>query len=172
MSGFRLFGKSAANEAAERILAAVAQAARAPDLFGEDRAPDTLTGRFEMMTAFAALALDRLKAAPGAERVAQLFTDMLFRHFDAGLREAGVGDLSVAKRMKALAGEFYGRLGAYRPAFEDAAALAAALSRNVWNTTEAPFAPVLAERLQTVRARLMAAPPEGLEDAAVWRPGG
>ena len=168
MSGFRLFGKSAANEAADRILLAVSQAARAPDLYGEGRAPDTLTGRFELMTAFSAIALLRLKAAPEADRVGQIFTDRLFRHFDAGLREAGVGDLSVAKRMKALAGAFYGRLGAYDAAIGDETALAAALSRNIWNADGAPFATVLAGRLRTLRARVAAAAPQALEDSAFW----
>lgn len=172
MTAFRLFGKSAANEAADRIIAAVSQAARTPDLFGEGGVPDTLTGRFEVMTAYAAVALERLKAAPEAERVAQAFTDRLFRFFDAGLREAGVGDLSVAKRMKALAGAFYGRVGAYGPAFDDAAALAAALARNIWNAPEAPLAPVLAARLRAVRDRLAKTPLPAVEDAKLWAPGG
>ena len=172
MSAFRLFGKSAAIEAADRILLAVSQAARDPDLYGEDRAPDTLTGRFELMTAFAAIALLRLKTAPDADRVSQVFTDRLFRHFDAGLRESGVGDLSVAKRMKALAGAFYGRIGAYGAALGDAPALAAALSRNVWNADAAPFAPTLAARLGGVHARFAATPPQALEDPSAWAPEG
>ena len=168
MSRFQLFGKSAAFEAADRILEAVSQAARAPDLYGEGRVPDTLTGRFELMTAFSALALLRLKSAPEADRVGQLFTDRLFRHFDAGLREAGVGDLSVAKRMKALAGAFYGRLGAYGGALDDETALVAALTRNIWDADGAPFAVVLARRLRALRARFATAPPQALEDAASW----
>ncbi len=172
MSAFRLFGKSAAIEAADRILFAVSQAARDPDLYGEGRAPDTLTGRFELMTAFAAVALVRLKSAPDADRVSQAFTDRLFRHFDAGLRESGVGDLSVAKRMKALAGAFYGRLGAYGGVFEDAAALDAALSRNIWNADAAPFAPVLAARLRTAANCFADAPLQTLEDASAWSAGG
>ena len=168
MSGFRLFGKSAAIEAADRILLAVSMAARAPDLYGEGGAPDTLTGRFELLTVFATIALLRLRSAPEADSVGQLFTDRLFRHFDAGLRESGVGDLSVAKRMKALAGAFYGRLGAYDAALGDEPALAAALSRNIWNADGAPFAVSLAGRLRGLRARFAAAPPQALEDPASW----
>jgi cytochrome b pre-mRNA-processing protein 3 len=171
VSALGLFGKSAANEAAGRILAALTQAARNPDLYGEGRAPDTLDGRFEVLTAFAAVALLRLKAAPEASRVAQVFTDVLFRHFDAGLREAGVGDLSVAKRMKALAGRFYGRLAAYDAGFGDLSALAAALSRNVWNADAAPFAPALAGRLSGLRDRFAAGPPQALELPGNWAPG-
>ncbi|MEZ6021914.1 MAG: ubiquinol-cytochrome C chaperone family protein [Hyphomonadaceae bacterium] len=50
--------------------------------------------------------------------MAQAFTDTLFRFFDAGLREAGVGDLTVPKRMHKLAASFYGRLNAYVAAIE------------------------------------------------------
>jgi cytochrome b pre-mRNA-processing protein 3 len=173
MPFLRLFGNSAANEAADRIIAAISQAARSPDLYGEGRVPDTLTGRFEMMTAFAALALMRLRSDTSADRVAQVFTDRLFRHFDAGLREAGVGDLSVSKRMKALASAFYGRLTAYDAAFVyGPAALAAALTRNVWDGAETPFAEALAARLLAVKAGLDAAPATALEQGTGWVAGG
>lgn len=168
MSAFRLFGKSAANEAAGRILAAVAQSARDPDLFGEGRAPDTLDGRFEVLTAFSAVALLRLRASPEAERVAQAYTDRFFRYLDAGLREAGVGDLSVAREIKALASRFYGRLGAYDAAFADPAALSAAVGRNIWNAEDAPFAPTLAARLGVLRARFASGPPQALEASENW----
>lgn len=168
MSILRLFGKSAANEAADRILASVMHAARDPDLYGEGGAPDTLDGRFEMATAFAVLALLRLKAAPEADRVAQVFTDTLFRHFDAGLREAGVGDLSVAKRMKGLAGAFYGRLAAYQATITDEEAFAEALGRNIWNAPDATPARPLAQRLQALQVAQAAAPPQALEDRQNW----
>ena len=168
MSVLGIFGKSAANEAADRILAAVMQAARDPDLYGDGRAPDTLDGRFELVSAFAVLALLRLQAAPEGDRVAQIYTDKLFRLFDAGLRESGVGDLSVARRMKALAGAFYGRLSAYGSTMSDEQGLAEALGRNIWNTESAPFSTALAVRLRAVYARLMAAAPQALESASSW----
>jgi cytochrome b pre-mRNA-processing protein 3 len=106
--------------------------------------PDTLEGRFELMTVFATLALVRLRADPGAGALAQHFTDVLFRNVDSGLREAGVGDLTVPKKMRKLAGAFYGRLDAYAGplAAKDAPALAEAVSRNI-GVSDA-FAPALA----------------------------
>lgn len=160
--------KSAANEAADRILAATMQAARAPEFYGEGQVPDTFDGRFELATAFGVLALLRLKAAPEADRVAQMFTDKLFRLFDAGLREAGVGDLSVARRMKGLASAFYGRMTAYEPALADDAALAQALGRNIWNDAAAPFAPNLARTLSTLHKGHLELPVNAIEDAAAW----
>lgn len=126
------FARSHAQEQADALLTAVQGAARQPALYGPGGVPDTLEGRFELMTLYAALALIRLKNETEAGALAQNFTDKLFRLFDAGLREAGVGDLSVPKRMRRLAGDFYGRLGAYSAAVAaaDAPGLASALARN------------------------------------------
>lgn len=138
------FRRSRADSDAERLLAAVIQVSRQPAFFGEGRAPDTLDGRLELMTLHAVLALRRLQAEPGLSPLAQAFTDQLFRHFDAGLREAGVGDLSVPKRMRRIAGDFYGRRQSYSEALDagDAMALSDALVRNIG--LPEGFAPTLA----------------------------
>lgn len=127
------FRRSRVEEEAGRLLATVRAASRQPAMFGAGRIPDTLQGRFEAVTLHAGLALFRLRAEAGAAGLTQLFTDKLFRDFDAGLREEGVGDTSVSKRMHKLAGDFYGRVRAYSAALEagDKDALSAALERNV-----------------------------------------
>lgn len=127
------FARSHASRDAETLLEQVQAASRQPWLYGPGRVPDTLEGRFEAMTLFAALALIRLRAEPSAASLAQHFADKLFRSFDAGLRESGVGDLTVPKKMRALAGSFYGRLEAYAAAVAaaDAPALAEAIARNL-----------------------------------------
>jgi cytochrome b pre-mRNA-processing protein 3 len=162
-----MFAKSAANEAAERILLTVSAVARRPELFAEGRAPDTFDGRFEMVTLFAGEALRRLAASAEADKVAQAFVDQLFKLFDAGLREAAVGDLTVPKRMKGIANAFYGRQRAYAAA-GDRDALIRALSRNIWNVDDAAFAPMLADHLLEVRRVLGAAEPEALERIGAW----
>jgi len=160
--------------AARRLLTAISEAARSPSLFGEGRAPDTFDGRFQIVTLLAALGMRRLKREPGAEKLAQAFADILFRSFDEGLREAGIGDLSVAKHMKKLAGAFYGRLSAYDGALAEAdrsarlAALAAALSRNIWNEDSVPFAADLAEEVAGLAEKLESAPLDALEEAGTW----
>jgi cytochrome b pre-mRNA-processing protein 3 len=127
------FRRSRADEDAERLLAAVVQISRQPEFYGDGRAPDTLQGRLELMTLHAVLAFGRLKADRGLDPLAQAFADQLFRHFDAGLREDGVGDLTVPKRMRKIASEFYGRLEAYAAALaaSDQSGLASALERNI-----------------------------------------
>ncbi len=164
------FKRSRADTDAARLLTAVTAASRRTDLFGEGRAPDTLDGRFELMTLHASLALFRLRAEPALAPLAQAFTDKLFRQFDAGLREEGVGDTSVPKRMRSMASSFYGRLGVYTAAFgaRDDAALAAAIGRNILGAETHAFAPVLAALAMAAAERQAQAPVETLLAAGGW----
>ncbi|MEI4583951.1 ubiquinol-cytochrome C chaperone family protein, partial [Klebsiella pneumoniae] len=82
---------------------------------------------------------------------------------DDNLREMGVGDLTVPKRMQAFGEAFYGRSAAYDMAFEAGSAeLALALSKNVFNGEALGSATMLAGYVRDVSARLAA-----LDDAAV-----
>ncbi len=157
---------------AARVLETVARAARRPDLFAHGRFPDSLEGRLAALFLHAGLALIRLRAEPAARGVAQAFADQLFRHVDEGLRESGVGDLSVPKTMKRLAGQFYGRLQVYAAAIDagDEAALADALSRNAMREGGAAFAPALAVHVFAIHAALAGAPVAQLADSALWLP--
>jgi cytochrome b pre-mRNA-processing protein 3 len=122
----------------ERLHDDIVAAARDPVLFTGYGIADTIDGRFESIALHAALALRRLKElpAPGPE-IAQDLADAIFRHFDVGLREMGVSDTGVPRRMRDLAEAFLGRANAYnealaQPSAARHAALAAALSRNVF----------------------------------------
>lgn len=163
-------GGAGSRRTGEALLASVIAAARRSGFFGEGRAPDTLDGRFEMLSIHAALALLRVQKERAGRPLAQSFTDGLFRNLDAGLREAGTGDLSVPRKMKAIAQNFYGRCNAYGEALAagDEAALAAALARNVWDAAEHPFAPPLAAYVAAAARRLAATPLARLADGAVW----
>ncbi len=164
------FIRSSAKADAANLLNVVIAASRQPSLYGEGRAPDTLEGRFELMTLHGALALIRLRAEPGTRRLAQIFADRLFRHFDSGLREAGVGDLSVPKRMRRLAGAFYGRLAAYSNALEsqDHTALEQAVRRNLLNDNAAADAAGLAVYALDLSGRLAKASVEDVVVPATW----
>jgi cytochrome b pre-mRNA-processing protein 3 len=96
--------------------------------------PDTPLGRYEMLSLHIFLALHRLKGDnPALRAIAQEIADEFFRDVDHSLRELGIGDQGVPKRMKKLARMFYGRVEAYEAAFaaDDREAFAAALTRNV-----------------------------------------
>jgi cytochrome b pre-mRNA-processing protein 3 len=67
--------------------------------------------------------------------MAQDLTDLAFHRLDQGLREIGIGDMGVPKRMKGLAKHFYGRAAVYHAALAsgDCEKLIEALRRNVFD---------------------------------------
>jgi cytochrome b pre-mRNA-processing protein 3 len=112
----------------------VAQA-RAPIFYRSYGVPDTVNGRFEMMALHTVLLLRRLEQeADPLRRLGQEVFDRFCRDLDDSLREMGVGDLAVPRRMRRLGEAFYGRQQAYAAALAetDDAPLAAALERNVF----------------------------------------
>ena len=134
---FGLFRRSANETVIERLYAGIVAASRQPALFTGLGMINSFEGRFESLTLHAALVLRALNAlpAPGPD-LAQDLADAIFRHFDRTLREMGVGDTSVPKRMKVLAGAFMGRSAAYDEALRAGhERFAAALSRNILNAS-------------------------------------
>lgn len=118
----------------ERLYKRVADAARRPEFFLDLEIPDTIEGRLEVLVLHLVLVLRRLRQLPPpAEDVAQDLVDLFFRGLDASLRETGVTDTGVPRRMRGLAEAFYGRARAYDGPLDrsDRAALAEALLRNV-----------------------------------------
>jgi cytochrome b pre-mRNA-processing protein 3 len=145
-------GSKQARRQAARLYHALAARAREPEFFASFGVADTLDGRFDLLALHAWLVLDRLAAA-GASTLAQALVDTVFVGFDEGLRELGNGEIGVMKRMKTLAGAFYGRLQAYDEA-KDAAALEAALIRNLYRGAVNPHAKALARYVLRAKDRL------------------
>ncbi len=126
-----LLGKSAAKRAlGQGLEEQVTARARAPIFYARAGVPDTLDGRFDMVVLHAWAALNWLKQT-GRDDAAQALTDALFLGFDTALREQGISDMGMGRRMKAIASAFYGRVSAYGAAQNDEQ-MAEALARNVW----------------------------------------
>lgn len=134
--GFFRKGASETTLAADAVYAKVVAAARRPEFYRDLGAPDTLPGRFELIVLHATLLNRRLARDPDprAQAFAQEVFDAMFRALDANLREIGVGDISVPKRVKAMARSYYDGAKLYDAALDarDEAALAAALERIVY----------------------------------------
>jgi cytochrome b pre-mRNA-processing protein 3 len=131
---FRLFRKDPRSELVASLYARIATAARAPGLYRHLHVPDTLEGRFEALVLHMVLVQRGLRGRPDpAEELAKDLMDAIFRDLDASLREMGVGDTSVPKRMKKLGEAFFGRAHSYDPLLESGGegGLADALARNV-----------------------------------------
>ncbi len=140
----RLFTRSPAPE--RRCYEAIVAAARHPAFYAQWSVPDTLDGRFDMVALHTFLVLDRLKGAQSGFR--QALVDEFFRDMDRSLRELGVGDLSVGKKVRKMAEAFYGRVAAYDAALAAGGAeLVDAVARNLFPDDPEAARPAGASRL-------------------------
>lgn len=117
------------------LYGAAVVAARQPVFYSDLRVPDTLDGRFDLVGLHVFLVIRRLTALPPpGPDVAQAVFDAMFSDMDFNLREMGVSDLVVGRRVKAMWEALHGRSTAYEAAMGqgDETALAEALARNVW----------------------------------------
>lgn len=136
--GARLFSRSRFGEPAHRLHDAVVAQARQPALYRAHGVPDTLDGRFEMVVLHALLVMRRLRRIGAAgERASQLLFDLMFADFDRALRELGVGDLGVGRRIRHMGRAFYGRAAALDRALDGGAPLAPFVRRNLYGTVAA-----------------------------------
>lgn len=129
----RFFRKSRNRAVIIRLHGDVMTASRQKALYLEYGVADSFEGRFEMVAIHSGLLLTHLQSlpAPGKE-VAQDLIDTVFESFDAALREIGVSDVSVGKKMKQLAEAYLGRTRALDAALskDDLMGLQSTLSRN------------------------------------------
>lgn len=143
-----LFGTKTAPDEAVAIYRDIVAQARIPVFYSACGVPDTLDGRFDMIVLHAYLTMRRLTAAGEAgQTLSQALFDLMFADMDSSLREIGVGDLSVGKKVKVMAQAFYGRAEAYEAglAAPDDDTLIAALNRNLYGTM--PAQPAEAARM-------------------------
>ena len=133
----------------------VVEIARSPELYRDDGVADTVAGRFDMLTAVLSVVLLRMERDRVLGRESALLTELFVEDMDGQLRESGVGDVVVGKRMGRLMSVLGGRLGAYRSALgaDGNAALEDALGRNV-TMLEGHGPEALAARLRDLHRQL------------------
>jgi cytochrome b pre-mRNA-processing protein 3 len=158
---FRLGGKPRLSAGRALCDAAVRQA-RAETFYAAMGAPDTIEGRFELLTLHVILLIEALRGRGDAARATrQALFDAYLADLDGALREMGVGDLSVGKRMRELGGAFYGRAAAYRKAFEslpDQTEVERLIDRTILADRPGSNAATLADYVVRCRAALSAGP--------------
>lgn len=155
-------------DAAEGLYRAVAEASRRPAFYTDFGVPDTLEGRFESLLLHLFPVMERLRCGEDADpQFSRLLAEAFVADMDATLREMGVGDLSVPRRVKSMYAALGGRLAAYGAAKNDREALAAALQRNVFDGSPAASQTTrLASYLQTAVAAIGAIPVAALKRGA------
>jgi cytochrome b pre-mRNA-processing protein 3 len=130
---FPLFRRRARTDTISGLYGTIVAQARLPRFYQDYAIPDTVNGRFDLIVLHLVLVLERIAADPALREVGQGLFDRFWQDMDHNLREMGVGDLAVPRRMRELGEAYYGRAQAYRAALGagDAEALAGALARNV-----------------------------------------
>lgn len=110
-----LKARSRTRRKADELYGVVVAAARSPGYYLHFRVPDTPEGRYELVALCLFLLCERLKTVEGAgERLAQAAIEAFVGDMDDCMREMGVGDLTVPKRVRRAAAGFYERAGRYR----------------------------------------------------------
>lgn len=118
----------------------VAQA-RSPHFYLENNVSDDIDGRFDMIIIHIFLTLDRMRKEDKLENLSQKLVNLVISDMDRSLREMGVGDLGVGRRVQSMGKALYGRLEMYDYAVideESSGKLAAAIMRNLYRSEDEP----------------------------------
>jgi cytochrome b pre-mRNA-processing protein 3 len=129
----RLFGRFRKDDRPVALYRAIVQHARLPVFYLQGTVPDTVEGRFEMVSTVTALVRLRLEAdgesmGEAAARLTELFVDDM----DGQLREMGIGDIVVGKHIGKMMALLGGRISAVRDAIDGKEPLRDVLVRNIW----------------------------------------
>ncbi len=143
-----LFRKKTAAEPVYAVYNSIVAQSRQPRFYADLGVPDTVTGRFDMISLHMALLFRRLRHGPdSAKAFSQAVFDLFFKDMDRSLREMGVSDLGVPKKIQKMGNIFFGLLAALNEALDrnDADALAGVLARNIFEGEDSPQLRALAD---------------------------
>lgn len=160
-----LFRKRTDTTSVYAVYSAIVAQSRQPRFYAEWSVPDTVTGRFDMISLHLVLLFRRLRGDDSGQRdFAQAVFDLFFKDMDRSLREMGVTDIGVPKKIQKMGNLFFGLLAAINQAMDahDAAALRAVLTRNVYDEAETEGAARLADYLLNTDRALAAQPVEAI----------
>jgi cytochrome b pre-mRNA-processing protein 3 len=153
----------------DALYGAIVAQARQAALYRDFGVDDSVDGRFEAVVLHTVLVLRRFGTGDEELRAAgQAVFDLFCSEMDRSLREMGVGDLSVPKRMRKIGEVYYGRAAAYDSALSagDEAALAEAIRRSVPAAKGGEVAAgPLAAYMEATAAALAATPKASLMEA-------
>jgi len=165
-----LFRKSSETEPVYAVYRAIVAQSRQPRFYADWAVPDTVTGRFDMISLHMALLFRRLRADGERGKVfGQAVFDLFFRDMDRSLREMGAGDLAVPKKIQQMSGLFYGLLAAMNETMDkaDMDGLEAVLVKNIYDGAMGPHARALADYLRAGDAALAAQPTDDILGGAI-----
>ena len=119
-------------KAARLLYDAIAKRAREPVFFTRLGVADTIDCRFDLLVLHVFFVMEALKREGAGGGLGTQLATVTFEGFENALRDLGVGDIGLSRRIKAMANAFYGRLEVYAAARDSAPLMAAALLRNLY----------------------------------------
>ena len=128
-------------DAVHKVYVSLVNQSRRKLFYGQWGVPDTVNGRFDMISLHLCLIFRRLKKSGKAGKdFSQELFDLFFKDMDRSLREMGAGDMAVPKRIQKMGELFYGMLASLDSALddEDTPAVRVALSRNIYDGEDVP----------------------------------
>jgi cytochrome b pre-mRNA-processing protein 3 len=130
----KIFGNRSTPSVGQQLYESALAASRRVTFYQNNGAPDTVDGRFDLLVIHVWLLLRRLNQLE-AQALGQEIFDAMFADMDNALREMGISDTVIGKRIKDMAKVFYGRAEAYNEALdaEDTNALSKILNRNLYS---------------------------------------
>lgn len=158
-----LFKKRPTASVGDALYAQAVAQARKPEFYTRLGVADRIDARFELYTLHVLLLILRLRdeageagAAEQGPEAAQSLFDTYVSSLDNALRELGVGDMSMARKMRNLGEALYGRMTAYETPIRagEADVLALHLAKNVYESEDAAIAASLATYALAARADL------------------
>ncbi len=154
-----LFSKKANTAHVFAVYSAIVAQSRQKKFYADWQVPDTVNGRFDMVSLHLCLLFRRLKTGEETTRVfSQAVFDLFFKDMDQSLREMGAGDMAVPKRIQKMGELFYGMLDKMTTALDqqDVEALRSVIQRNVYDGEETDGLPRLAAYVLSLEAELNA----------------
>lgn len=167
----RLLGEGRERQAMVPLYNRIIAHARDPFWYTDGAVPDNVTGRFDMVASVMALVLLRLEREESAGTANALLTELFIQDMDGQLREFGVGDVVVGKRMTQLMGQLGGRLAGLREALPEGGDMAGYVARNIHREEAVPdgAADAIALRLRALHTAIEAEPlPVLLTGGGAW----
>jgi cytochrome b pre-mRNA-processing protein 3 len=126
--------RSSQRHVAHQLYGSIVSQARHQEFYRTFGVADSVEGRFELICLHLFGVLERLAGANATETVGRDLVERFFTDMDDVMREMGVGDSTVPKKMRTASEALYGRLDAYGRAVrsDEPELLVEALTRNVF----------------------------------------
>ena len=152
----KLFGrKDTALDDAGRIYNRLMSQARQSAFYGSGKVNDSYDGRIDLLTLHIAPVMHRLqKLGTQGALLSQAIYDVMRDDFEIALREEGLSDTGVKKRMKPFMNLFFTQVKAYAKQLDDGESLTPSFKPSLLENTDSKYAAALSDYITSFRGAL------------------